>query len=207
LIKHAAKTGLPIIFDFVDNTVEEMDKAIKTAINNGASGVIINYHPGKNPAKPEEHNLRLIKTYKKYFGVPIGISCHYKGDEILYASVGMGVNIIEKGVFDNPDKNEQNVISAAALDDLKNMINKVNNCSKALGNSKINIKDSELRDQTLQYGLVAKTDINEGESLTQNNVRFAFPCVGISVEDWESIEGRPAKRNIKEDNEITLEDI
>ena len=150
---------------------------------------------------------RVWARFMKYLGEKEDL---LKG--IIYPDAFYEVHIyneetIEKGVFDNPDKNEQNVISAAAFDDLKNMINKVNNCSKALGNSKINIKESELRDQTLQYGLVAKTDINKGDSLTQDNVRFAFPCIGISVEDWESIEGRPAKRNIKEDNEITLEDV
>lgn len=204
LIKYAAKTGLPIIFDFFLVTEDEAQNAVQLALDNGAGGVIVNHHPGSNPAPAEVHNLRMIDSYKKLLDVPVGLSCHYKGDEMLYAAIGAGVNILEKGVHTNPEEADQNVISTAAFDDLKQIILKCKECSAALGSS---WRKFDERDETLQYGLVARTDIKLGDELDMGNVRFCFPAKGIHVKHWEDVEGRKAAKPVARGNEITYDDI
>lgn len=195
LIRYAAKTGLTLIFDAADVYLDEVAKCVRLALKNNAGGVIVNHHPGRNPAPPEIHNLKLIKRYKEVIKVPVGLSCHYRGEEILYAAVGAGVNLIEKGVYDNPDEDDQNVVSAASATGLESMIRKVRNCWLALGRPDPTV--SEPRDTyTLQYGLTSKIQIAQGECFSLGNVKFAFPAVGIPVEHWDLIDGKKATRAI-----------
>lgn len=180
LIRHAAKTGLPMIFDMVNLYPEQMLMSVRTALEAGAGGVIVNYHPGKNPSSAADHNLRVFDSYKRLLGCPIGLSCHYRGEDLLYAAVGAGVNLIEKGVFDNPDKDEQNVITATSLSVLADVIVRVKNSSVALGSGEIRVHTPQ--DQSLLYGLVLSRDVEAGEKLSPDNLSFAFPQRGISVQ-------------------------
>ncbi|MFT7613561.1 MAG: sialic acid synthase SpsE [Parvicellaceae bacterium] len=188
LIEYAAKTGLPIIFDIVNLYEEEIGAAVKFALDKGASGIVLNYHPGHNPTPAIGHDLRLIETYKLKFGVPAGLSCHYRGDEIMYAAIGAGVNLIEKGVHINPDEVDQNVVSTAAFNELKSITEKVRFCSDAMGSGNIQVK--EPRKNTLEYGIVAKKELKTGDVLSIENVQFSFPALGVTAKDWSKVEGK-----------------
>jgi sialic acid synthase SpsE len=205
LIRHAAKSGLPIIFDAAGIYLHELVRAVNFAFAEGARGVIVNHHPGKNPTPASEHNLRVIATYKREMNIPIGLSCHYRGEEIIYAAIGAGANIIEKGIIEDADIAEQNVVSALPVSELKRVVQLVENCSNALGKPEIQIK--EPRDHSLEYGLVAFRSIAAGESLTLDNVRFAFPVVGLHVQHWDRVAGKKAKKNIEQGTPVFEEDI
>lgn len=205
LIKYCALKNLPIIFDAANVYLDEIAYAVRIARQNGAGGAIVNYHPGHNPTPAEHHNLRLMQTYKDFFKTPVGLSCHYRGDEILYAAVGAGCNLIEKGVFSNPDEMEQNVITAASFDELKNIIDKIKKCSAALGSSMPIVE--EPRNNSISYGLSAKKDIAAGEKLSFENIKFAFPALGIHAKHWEIVADAKAKINIRKGDEVNWGDL
>jgi len=205
LIRHAAKTDLPVFFDAGEVYIDELANAVRIAQQEGTGGVIINHHPARNPAAAEIHNLRLIRKYKNFFNLPVGLACHYRGDEILYAAVGQGANILEKGIDADPDRAEQDVISAAPLNKLEVIIQKVNNCWKALGDG---IWDQpKKRDLSVRACLVAKESIPAGNRFTVDNVRFSWPPVGISVEYWELVEGKIATHDIQKGAVLKWGDI
>lgn len=205
LIRHAAKTNLPVFFDAGEVYIDELAAAIRLAQAEGDGGVIINHHPGRNPAAAEIHNLRLIKKYKEFFNLPVGLACHYRGDEILYAAVGQGANILEKGIDADPDRIEQDVISAAPLDRLEEIIQKVNNCWKSLGDGNWDLPKK--RDLSVRTCLVAKKFVPAGNELTTDNVRFSWPPIGISVEYWGLVEGKTAACDIQEGAVLQWDEI
>lgn len=205
LIRHAARTGLPIIFDAGIVYFDEVARAVRLAQSEGAGGVIVNHHPGTNPAPPEVHNMRIMQTYKEALCIPVGLACHYRGDEILYLAVGMGANLLEKGVVDDPDRVEQDLVSAARLSELKEIIRKVNNCWKAIG--QVPPRHKEPRNLSVRKGLVAKRPITEGEVFGPDNLRFAWPPIGISVEYWDLVVGNRSKRSLKANEPISWSDI
>src|SRR5439155_442176 len=133
LIRHAGKTGRPLIFDAGIVYLDEIARAVRLAQDAGAGGVVVNHHPGANPAPPEVHNMRVMQSYKEALRVPVGLACHYRGDEMLYVAVAMGANLLEKGVVDDPDRVEQDLVSAARLGEVNDIIRKVHNCWKAIG--------------------------------------------------------------------------
>ncbi len=205
LIRYAARTGCPVIFDAGIVYFDEVARAVRLAQDEGAGGVVVNHHPGANPAAPEVHNMRVMQTYKEALRVPVGLACHYRGDEILYLAVGMGANLLEKGVVDDPDRIEQDLISAARLSDVKEIIRKVNNCWKAIGQAPARHK--EPRDLSVRKGLVAKRIIAEGEVFGLDNVRFSWPPLGISVEYWDLVAVNRAARTIQANEVIYWSDV
>ena len=205
LIRYAAKTGLPLIFDAGNVYFYEIARAVETARAAGSTGIIVNHHPAANPAPAKVHNLRVIQTYKKALKVPVGLACHYRGDEILYVAVGAGLNLIEKGIVDDPDKEEQDLVSAAKLSEVKNIVEKVYNCWLALGKDLPQIK--EPRDYSSWKCMVANRNIRKGEKLTIENIGFAFPPNGISVEYWDIVENKKARREIMKNEVIAWSDF
>jgi sialic acid synthase SpsE len=204
LIEYCAKTGLPVIFDAGLVYLDELARAVRIAQAAGAP-VIINHHPGPNPTPAERQNLRVIQTWKQTFDVPVGLSCHYRGEEILYAAVGIGANLIEKGVVDDNTRVEQDVVSALNLSDLKGFHERLLNCSAALGARFPQI--AEPRDLNTRKGLVAARDIAAGEKLTVESCGFAWPPLGVKSEDWSSVEGQTAARSLSAGEAITWKDV
>lgn len=206
LIRYAARTGLPIIIDAGNAYFHEVSRAVYQAQAEGASGVVVNHHPGANPAAPFVHNMRVIQTYKDALHVPAGLSCHYRGDEILYFAVGMGANILEKGVVDDNERTEQDLVSATNLNDLPDVVRKVRNCWQAMGNA--NPRPTEPRDLSSFKGIISSRMVSKGERLNTDNLRFAWPSLGISVTYWDQVIGEGhAARDILPGEPVRWDDI
>jgi sialic acid synthase SpsE len=204
LIAYAARTGLPVIFDAGVVYLDELAKAVRIAQSEGAP-VIINHHTGPNPTPANGQNLRVIQKWKQVFDVPVGFSCHYRGDEILYAAVGAGVNLIEKAVVDDNTRIEPDVVSALNFSELKIFHQKLLNCSAALGTSSPPI--AEPRDLSVRKGLVARKNIAVGETLDLENVGFAWPPLGIKSEDWPIVAGRRSAHDLSSGNVIDWKNV
>lgn len=205
LIRRAASTDLPIIFDAGVTYFHEVAKAVSCARQAGTGGVIVNHHPGKQPAPAEFHNFQIIKSYKKALNVPVGLACHYRGDEMLYVGIGQGVNIIEKGVVDDPDKIDQDHVSCCNFEELPGIIEKVNNCWKSLGVSAYD--PEEPRDMARRKGIVAKKPIAAGDLFTEENISFAWPPIGIPVDNWDRVLGCKAVKALSELEPVRWKDV
>jgi len=205
LIRYAARTGLPMIFDAGIVYLEEITRAVHLARDGGADGVVVNHHPGANPAPAEAHHLRAIAMYKAALGVPVGLACHYRGDEMLYVAIGAGANLLEKGVVEDPDRVEQDLVSASRLSELPALVRKVAECSASLGVSRPSPR--EPRDLSVRKGLVAKRAIAAGATITVDDLRFAWPPVGIPVAQWDLVVGAKAARALAAGDVVRWTDI
>ncbi|MEO6053282.1 MAG: N-acetylneuraminate synthase family protein [Chthoniobacterales bacterium] len=205
LIRYAAQSKLPIIFDEGFIYLDELAFGIRCAREAGCDDIIVNYHPGLNPAPADRHNLKVIETYKTTFGIPIGLACHFRGDEILYTAIGAGVNIIEKGVDDNPDREEADLVSATPMKDLAAVVANVKACWKALGDPRP--QPPEPRDLSSRCCIVAAKPIAADTILKTEDLRFAWPPVGISTRDWDCVIGSKTTRAIEKDQPLNWEDI
>ena len=205
LVRYAARTGLPVIFDAGFVYFDEVARAVKLAQDEGAGGVIVNHHPGANPAPPELHNMCIMQTYKEALKVPVGLACHYRGDEILYLAIGMGANLLEKGVVDDPDRVELDVVSSVSLSELKEVVEKVNDCWKAIGHAPA--KHQEPRNLSKLKGLTAKRRILEGQVLAEDDLSFAWPPLGIPVQYWDLVVGNRAARTIGSNEVVRWGDV
>lgn len=200
LLRHAGGKGLPLIIDVAGHYLDEVARAVKTVREAGDGGVILNHHPAMNPASYGVHNLKILETYARIFDLPVGLSCHFRGEQMIYLSIAMGASLIEKGVFDNPDAVEQDIVSALEISGMAKVVQKMKDCWSALGDGKImGAKD---RDESTWKGLVAKKDLQKGDILDIESLGFAWPPVGVSVGHWDLIDGKRAAMDIKKNTAI-----
>lgn len=204
LIRHAAGLGLPIIFDMGQVHLDEIIFAVRTAREAGAREVVVNLHPGANPAPPNAHHLAMAEPLKRLLGCPIGLSCHYRGETVLHAAVARGVSLLEKGIDFDPDRAEQDVVSALPAKDLADCLANVSACWEAIGSVTTVPPD---RDLTARSGIVVRRPVAAGETLTADALGYAWPPTGISVAHWDLVVGRRAGVAVAPDTPLTWDMI
>lgn len=205
LIEHCAKSGLPLIMDTGDALLHEIAAAVQWAEDNGVNGLVLNHRPDGNPCPAERHDMRILKTLSDTFGWPVGFSCHYDGDEMIYMAIGMGACIIEKPLYHKKERDDQDTMFTLTYGEFRKMVKKVRNCSAALGNC--------LRKQALPEKLACRPcvvpakDIPEGIPFSLDNIVFAWPLKGIMASFWKEIEGAIPVRDLKKGIPIQWGDI
>ena len=96
LIEKMARTGKPLIISTGMATLAEIEEAVQTARNAGATQIALLKCTSAYPAPPEEMNLRTIPHLAQAFDVPVGLSDHSLGIAVPVAAVALGACIVEK---------------------------------------------------------------------------------------------------------------
>ncbi len=206
LIEHVAKLQLPMIIDTGGSTLEEITRAINWANDAGNHDILIEHSP---PAPPEEvslHNLNFMKTLQSISHLPVGLSDHHSGDEMLLAATALGAIILEKGVCSDNIADEQDSGHALKISHVKSVNNKINNIANALGDGIRELPRNRTK-KTARMGLIAKRDIAVNESLSLENVTFAFPMEGIDVANWNDVKNFRSVSSINAGQPITWSDV
>jgi len=209
LIRHAARHGLPMVIDTGRSSIAEVHRAVDTARRAGAPDIVIEHSPDGHPAPPKAHNLRIMRTYEQAFGLPVGLSDHFTGVEMLYAATALGAAVLEKGVYFDAEELDQDISHTMAIDALPAVLRAVHACWEALGDAE---RDPRGRidwviGTSQRQCLVAKTDLAPGAKLSLETVRFAFPCLGIPVENWDTVEGWSVASAVRAGTPIRWEDV
>ena len=94
LLKHARKTGKPLIISTGMSTMEQIRKAVKVI---GEENLVIMHCTSTYPCEPEELNLKMIETLRKEFSNnPIGYSGHEVGLVPSAIAVSLGACMVER---------------------------------------------------------------------------------------------------------------
>jgi len=96
LIEKMAQTGKPLIISTGMATLNEIEQAVQTARQAGATQIALLKCTSAYPAPPEEMNLRTIPDLARRFHVPAGLSDHTLGMAVPVAAVALGACIVEK---------------------------------------------------------------------------------------------------------------
>lgn len=209
LIDRVARFGLPMVIDTGRASLSEVSKAVEVARSAGAKDIIIQHSPDGHPALPEAHNLQILQSYERAFGLPVGLSDHYVGVEMLYMAIAMGATVLEKGLYFDPGELDQDICHSMDINDFPKVLQKTLDCWQAMGktwrNKSISLKGTVGSSQ--RQCLVAKKSLKLGEPLTFDTVRFAFPCVGIPVEHWPIVKNWVVRSELSENQPIEWQHV
>lgn len=206
LIEYVAKTNKTVILDTGHSTLEEIARAINWFNDFGKIDIIIQHSPLAPPVPIEKHNLRFMQTLGECFNLPYGLSDHHIGDEMLYAATALGAVIVEKGVCPDELGDEQDRAHALNISQAALVQKKIENIAKGLGDGVRSLARN--RDKYIsRMGLIAKVNIEIGENITNNNIGYAFPVIGIPVENVELIMNKKARNRVAAGQPLFLSDI
>ena len=186
-------------------TLEDIGEAIRILKENGATEVAVLHCNTEYPTPYCDINLKAMETIRQTFDLCVGYSDHSLGIEVPIAAVAMGATIIEKHF--TLDKNMEGPDHIASLEpqELASMVKAIRNVEAALGSAEKKPSASEIKNMVIaRKSIIAKTDIKQGELLTEDNITVKRPGNGISPMRWFEILGQKAVRDFVEDELIEL---
>lgn len=188
---------------------DEIVKAVNVLESAGAENVCVLHCVSIYPVSPELVNLSNIKTLRDNFvRQPIGYSDHTVGIDIGVASVALGACVIEKHV--TLDKTIIGMDNQMAIEpeELRQMVTSVNNVFRSLGKTNREVSyDEILQRGKMRRSLIAATDLNPGDILSESNLGAKRPGTGISVSEWDSYLGKKVIRKLEKDSLILPNDL
>ncbi len=96
LLRHHHKTGRPIILSTGMSTMEQIRHAVRVL---DTDDLIILHCTSTYPSKPDELNLRVVRTlFKEFPNHPIGYSGHEVGLQTTVAAVALGACLVERHI-------------------------------------------------------------------------------------------------------------
>lgn len=179
LIQKMARTGKPLIISTGMATIEEIEEAIKTACQAGASQIALLKCTSAYPAVPDEMNLRTIPELARRFEVPIGLSDHTMGITVPVTAVALGACVVEKHI--TLSRSLQGPDSAFSLEpeEFKAMVEAVRIAERALGVVRFGVGAHEESSRIFRRSLFVVEDVKQGELFDANNVRSIRPGHGL----------------------------
>lgn len=206
-LKKIAQFGKPIILSTGMGTLEEIDRALSTILNEGLDkkNIVILHANTAYPTPLEDANLRAITTIREKFQVEVGYSDHTLGFETVIAAVALGAIVIEKHF--TIDKNMIGPDHKLSLspEELRKMVTAIRNIEIALGDGIKKASESENKNiPYVRKSIVAKQCIKKGDVFSEKNVTIKRPGNGLSPEYWDELIGNVASKDFKEDELIDL---
>ena len=200
-----AQTGKSVILSTGMCEVKDIQLAIQILEDNGCGTITLLHCNTEYPTPYEDVNLNAMTTMRKKFKKEVGYSDHTLGIEVPVAAVAMGATVIEKHF--TLDKTMPGPDHKASLepDELNEMIIKIRNIEKALGDGVKRVSNSERKNITIaRKSIVARKSIARGELFTEDNLAVKRPGNGMSPLLWNKIIGTKANKDYVVDELIKI---
>tara|TARA_Y100001935_G_C17303362_1_gene510706 strand:- start:1066 stop:2145 length:1080 start_codon:yes stop_codon:yes gene_type:complete len=212
LRKIAAK-GKPIVLSTGASNTEEIDIAILTIKNAGCPDLALLHCILNYPTLFEQAHLRMIKGLsKKYPDHIIGYSDHTLPDDSMTSLVSahlLGAVIIEKHFTHDKNLPGNDHYHAMDVEDLKRFTSLIDSIYVSMGKSehKIPIETEAISRLNARRSIVLKKNVRSGMIFSEDNLTCKRPGTGISPLHWDEIIGSISRKDLKEDDLLTWDDL
>lgn len=207
LIALAARTGRPLILSTGMATADEIDEAVTTARDAGASGIVLLRCNSAYPASPAEMDLRTIPDMAARWNVPIGFSDHTLGSTAAITAVALGACVLEKHI--TMSRAEPTADSAFSLepDEFRAMVAAIREAEATLGGVRYGPSPHEEASLAFRRSLFVVADVKAGDTFTSDNVRSIRPGNGLPPRHLPDVLGRQAARDLTRGTPLSFDDV
>ena len=196
--------GLPVVLSTGMADLAEVEAAVATLRAVGTTDLAVLQCVSNYPADPALANLRVMDTFARAFGTPVGLSDHSTGLTVAIAAAARGAAYIEKHF--TLDRGLPGPDHQASLlpDELRALVTAVRLVEAALGDGVKRPAPSELpvRD-VARKSLVAARDLPGGAVLGREDLDVLRPGTGLSPATLPAVIGRRTARAIAHHTPIT----
>lgn len=209
LLEYLSQKQKPLILSTGMSNLGEVEEAVNCILNTGNTDLILLHCVSNYPAKYKVVNLRAVDTLRESFKLPVGYSDHTKGVEVAVAAVARGAVVIEKHFTLDKDMQGPDHNASLLPCELKDMVNKIRNVEKSLGDGikKCQFSEEETR-LVARKSIVSNKRINKGEIIEEEKLSIKRPAGGIKPGRLNDVVDKArANRDIEKDSIIKWEDI
>lgn len=197
LIAKVAKTGKPVIVSTGMASLVEIAEAVEVLEANGCKEYVLLKCTSQYPADPINANLATLPHLQRMFDCHVGLSDHTTGIGVAVAAVALGATVIEKHFV--IDRTAGGVDAAFSLEpsEFSQLVQETTRAAIAVGNVSYGCTQSEVTSRTHRRSLYICEDLNEGDELTEKNLRAIRPGLGLAVKALPILLGKKVKRAVK----------
>jgi N,N'-diacetyllegionaminate synthase len=204
-LRHIGKLNKKVILSTGMADIGEIEDALDILTRSGTKkeNITVLHANTMYPTPMEDVNLKAMLTIGSTFDIAYGYSDHTLGIEVDIAAVALGASVIEKHF--TLDKTMLGPDHKASLEpaELKDMVQGIRNIELALGNGIKKASPSETPNiKVARKSIVAKSTIQKGKILTEENITIKRPGNGINPMQWDEIVGTIATKDYREDELI-----
>lgn len=208
LMSYYASKGKPMIISSGMAYISEIEDAVEAIRKEKNNEIIILHCVSSYPADAEEVNLRKINTIKQAFEVVTGFSDHTVGTTAAIGAVALGAKIIEKHFTLDKNMPGPDHWFSSDVNEIKKLVNDIRYIEKSLGSSQVRPTEKEIKNRKVaRRSIVALNDIEKGQLISKDCITYKRPGTGIQPKDVGYIIGRTARKRIRKDEIISLNDI
>jgi N-acetylneuraminate synthase len=208
LLKHIASFGKPIILSTGMNTIDSVRKAVEIFESAGVQYALL-HTTNLYPTPP--HLVRLgamVEIGKAFPNVVIGLSDHTTDNIACLGAVALGASILERHFTDHMFRKGPDIVCSMDEKACRELIESSATLHSELGGSKGPAKEEQVTMDFAFATVVTIAPIKAGEALTKQNLWVKRPGTGsIPAEQYESLLGKKAARDLSADVHLTLTDI
>ena len=213
-LRHIAEKGKKVMVSVGAAYLSEVDEAVRVIKDAGlkSNDITLLHCVLSYPTKPEDANLRIIKTLKRDFpDLHVGFSDHVAPDDTmmtLAAAYMEGAEVIEKHFTLDKTLQGNDHYHAGEPEDFAKAIANFRWIDKVLGSDvKTVLPCEEIPRREARRSLVLTRDMKAGEVITKKDLMPKRPGTGISPKYTDIVIGRAVKENLTEDTILTWDMI
>lgn len=208
LLDYIASFGKPMIVSTGMNNIESVKKAVDILEKRGVQYALL-HTTNLYPTPPELVRLgAMIELQKEFPNAVIGLSDHTINNNACLAAVALGASIIERHFTDNKNRKGPDIICSMDSNELKDLIINSQEIFKMRGGKKEATKEEQVTIDFAFATVVTTKPIKKNEIFSKENIWVKRPGIGqILAEEYESILGKTAKRDIENDEHLKWDDI
>ena len=205
LIEYIAQKGKPIIMSTGIAGLAEIDEAVSAVRSQGNYRLALLHCVSAYPAPAEEMNLRTIPHLAQAFDVPAGLSDHSLGITAALGAVALGACMVEKHMVLEKDAGSLDAPFSLDPQELKLMVENIRALEQALGEVHYQTSANEETNLSFRRSLFVVADVQEGELLTEDNVRSIRPGNGLPPKHIKEVLGKRASKPILRGTPVSWE--
>ena len=207
LLEYVAKTNKPIILSTGIASKDDIELALETIRSHGDNQIAILKCTSSYPAPIDKANLIMIKDFQKKYGVITGLSDHTMGNISPIVATSLGGKIIEKHFILN--KSIGGPDSSFSLDEneFKSMVSDIRDTEKSLGNINYNLTSKQKAARNYSRSLYIVKNVEEGQYLTEDNIKSIRPGFGIEPKHLNSVLGKKFAKSYLKGTRLTFDKI
>ena len=207
LIEYVASKGKPIIISTGIAELEDIELAVETCRKSGNNQIALLKCTSSYPAPIEEANMCMIRELANRFNVISGLSDHTMGATVPIVATTFGAKIIEKHFI--LDRSIGGPDSSFSMNEKEftEMVKSIREAELAIGKVNYELTPKQLNGKDFSRSLYIVKDINEGDLITEENVRSIRPGFGLHPKYLKTVIGKKIKKQLCRGSRLSLDDI
>ncbi|MCC7564556.1 MAG: pseudaminic acid synthase [Methanobacterium sp.] len=207
LIEDVASCGKPVIISTGIAELADIKLAVETCQKQGNDQIALLKCTSSYPAPVESVNLKTIPDMAETFKTIVGLSDHTLEPAIPLGAVALGAKIIEKHFILDRKMGGPDSEFSLEPDEFRSMVNSVRTLETAMGKVSYELDDSTRSSRDFSRSLFVVKDVEEGDQISQENVRSIRPGFGLHPKYLGEILGKKFSQNLKKGTPLNWDHI